>query len=176
MKDVTSTSFGLVIAWLLPGLSTFYCISLWSDDANKVLGSVLTAESTVGLFVMVMLAGVALSLLVTLPRWLLFEELIGRKTRLADTDYRVLKDEQRLTAFRQIVEWHYRYHQFWGSIAIVAPFGFVGWIKSSWQKMPWGNIAIAIIAFVLAEAMIAIGAWAAYKKFVARANSILKGD
>ena len=32
MKDVTSTSFGLLIAFLLPGLAAFYGLSLWSPE------------------------------------------------------------------------------------------------------------------------------------------------
>ena len=53
MKDVTSTSFGLVIAYLLPGLMALYALSYFSIPVHALFLTFLKAESNVGLFLLV---------------------------------------------------------------------------------------------------------------------------
>ncbi len=65
MKDVTSTSLGLLIAYLLPGLVALYAFSLWPGPLQSQFQVFLTAESNVGLFLLVILAAIALGLQIT---------------------------------------------------------------------------------------------------------------
>jgi hypothetical protein len=48
MKDITSTSFGYIIAFLLPGLVGMYGLGYWSEGIHKLLAPVLAADATVG--------------------------------------------------------------------------------------------------------------------------------
>jgi hypothetical protein len=124
MKDVTSTSFGLLIAYLLPGLVALYAFSLWLNSIQSQFKVFLTAESNVGLFLLVVLAAITLGLQVTAPRWVLFELILFkllfwliskkqyRKHVLSSEDFLILGVRSKLEAFRAATDEYYRYHQF----------------------------------------------------------------
>src|ERR1044072_4975504 len=121
MKDVTSTSFGLLIAFLLPGVAGLYVLSFWFPTVDEWLRTFLTAQSNAGLFFLVALAALTIGLQVTIIRWLLFEKWFGGADSLGATEFTALRDEQTLAAFRAAVDEHYRYHQFWGGMAVIIP-------------------------------------------------------
>lgn len=79
----------------------------------------MTLESNVGLFFLVGLAALTLGLLVTLFRWVLFEKWICKEVSFKPEDFKNLKGEPNLLAFRAVVDEHYRYHQFWGGMFLV---------------------------------------------------------
>lgn len=76
MGGVTSTSFGLLIAYLLPGLIGLYGASLWSNAVSKVFSTFLTSSSNVGLFILILLGSLVVGLVVSGLRWLLVEVLL----------------------------------------------------------------------------------------------------
>ncbi len=81
MKDVSSTTFGLLIAFLLPGFVGLYGLTYWSRGVSRLFDSFLTAQSSAGFFLLVTLAALVLGLQATLLRWLLFERWLCRKNR-----------------------------------------------------------------------------------------------
>jgi hypothetical protein len=87
LKDVTSTSFGLLIAFLLPGLEASYALSLWSDSVAKVLNIFLTSSSNLGLFLLVLTGALTFGLVVAVFRWLVFELWICRRHKLRNSDF-----------------------------------------------------------------------------------------
>jgi len=176
MKDVTSTSFGLLIAFLLPGLVGLYALSFWWTTLRRVFDTFLTVESNVGLSVMVLLAALALGLQVTVLRWVIFECWICKKDRLVPTDFAALGGESKLSSFRAAVDEHYRYHQFWGGMVLVIP---VLWLAIVWEY--WGGltkleISLCSAALVAVEAITALAAREAFHKYVTRAKYILNGE
>jgi len=48
MKDLTATSFGYLIAFLLPGVFGLYALSAWLPEAGERLQPILKADATVG--------------------------------------------------------------------------------------------------------------------------------
>lgn len=174
-KDITSTSFGLVIAYLLPGITGLYSLKFWHPMVREVFGKFLNAESNVGLFLIVMLASLILGLHITLFRWLIFECLMCRSYRLNPSDFVELGTEPKLTAFRAAVDEHYRYHQFWGGMCIVLPLGFAGWIKDFWGTLSTPSFFWIFAIFMAVELTTGIGAFAAYTRYVERARRIIKG-
>src|SRR5882757_4441646 len=121
--DVTSTSFGLVIAYLLPGLAGLACLPFWSQRAKSVLDTFTKTESNVGLFLLVVMVGLAIGLMIAALRWVIYELLLCRSYRLRPEDFAHLGvDEKRLEAFTAAVDAHYRYHQFWGGMSVAIPF------------------------------------------------------
>ena len=56
MKDVTITSFGLIIAYLLPGFAGLYGLSFWSVHVSLIFSTFSTSASNIGLFLVVILA------------------------------------------------------------------------------------------------------------------------
>lgn len=60
LKDVTSTSFGYVIAFLLPGLAALYALGLWSAKIAGILSTFLTSNSNIGLFLLIIATALGL--------------------------------------------------------------------------------------------------------------------
>lgn len=173
--DITSTSFGLLIAYLLPGLVTLFGLSYWLPDLRRLFETFLNGESNLGLFLLMALASIAASLQVTLIRWALFELFICRRNALTPDDFKTLGEEGKFTAFRGAVDEHYRYHQFWGSMVIALPVLFGGWAwRSRVFSHLWSGLLVLLIFLVL-EALTALGAARAYINYVNRARTIMKG-
>ena len=80
MEDVTSTSFGLVIAYLLPGFAAFFAVSFWSPPISDLFSKFLEAESNIGRFLLVIVCSLIAGLEVTIFRWIFFEKWLCRKT------------------------------------------------------------------------------------------------
>jgi hypothetical protein len=152
---VTATAFGLLIAYMLPGLTALYGLSFWSSAIERVLSILVTTESNAALFFLVLLIALIAGLFASLVRWLLLDLTLCRwlfakerllfaftwkgsrrglkcpaLTRPSPSDYLHLGKGQILTAYRAFVEETYRYYQFWGATAIVMPIPIVGWLLS----------------------------------------------
>jgi hypothetical protein len=176
VNDVTSTSFGLVIAFFLPGLAAFYSLCYWSSPIDQLFKTFLTTESNVGLFLLVVAAAVIIGLQITLVRWLLFEIWLCRSKKLEPSFFKKLStDEKYLIAFRAVVDEHYRYHQFWGGICIVIPVLVVGWLRESWNTLTLWQIVLTIIVFISGELLTGWAAASAYQLYSTRAKEILHG-
>lgn len=171
MKDITSTSFGLVIAYLLPGLALLYAIGLLEPHVGALFATFLGADSNFGLFLLVILLGLVAGLQITVFRSLLFEELTTN--RLQAEDFTHLDSEDKLLAFRAAVDENYRYHQFWGGIALVVPVWYVVWLLKNAPNGLWSWVIFVVSLLVLESATV----WAArvsYANYVARSKRIMK--
>lgn len=173
VKDITSTSFGLLIAFLLPGLVGLYSLSCWSMTLRKVFDTFLTVNANVGLSVVVLLAALAVGLLVTAVRWAVFECWICKKDHLSSSDFERLNGESKLLVFRAVVDEHYRYHQFWGGMCIVIPALAIGMFQEYWTFLSAGRIVISSIFVVAIEIISGIAACKAFHNYVTRAKQIL---
>lgn len=176
MKDVTSTSFGLLIAFLLPGLAGLYSISFWSLRIRTVFETFLTAQSNVGLSILVLLAGLTVGLIVTVLRWGIFECGVSRKYSLGAAEFAKLDSDSKLASFRAAVDEHYRYHQFWGGMFVVFPFLFIGALKEYWSAMTDARVVLFFVALVIMEIITGVAAHVAFKNYGTRAKHILTGD
>jgi hypothetical protein len=175
MKDVTSTSFGLVIAFLLPGLACLYGLSFWHTGTREVLQQFLKADANAGLFLLVLLGSLSLGLLLSPFRYYLYEELLWRKDKLHPSEFSKLGEGEKLAAFRAAVDEHLRYHQFWGGMSIAIPISYLGWLRDSWASFPI-TIALSLLAFCLIEWVTGKAALRAYELYVTRARQIMKGE
>jgi len=176
MKDVTSTSFGLLIAFLLPGFSGFYALGFYSGHVRDILAKFREAESNLGWFLVVLLMSLTAGLLLTLARWLIFEQGFCRHQRLPAERMANLRFPAKFVAYRAAVDETYRYHQFFGGMAIVIPFAYIGWLREAWPGLTRFSLSLTLVLFLLIEALTAYGAAYAYRNFTAWAGSILGGS
>jgi small-conductance mechanosensitive channel len=196
MKDITSTSFGFLIAYLLPGLVALYAFSLWLDPIQSQLKVFLTADANVGLFLLVILTAIALGLQLTAVRWVVFELLLfkallkivirkfkrwskkhrlSEQLRLSEEDFSSLGVPGKLEAFRAATDEHYRYHQFWGGMTIVLPILYLA-LRSSPSYSSWVKSCWSVAVFVVIEIITFAAAIKAYSRYASRGNKIMKGD
>jgi hypothetical protein len=173
LKDVTTTSFGLIIAYLLPGLLGLYALSLWSPRILALLQSFKTAQSSIGLFFFVALIALIIGVEMTALRWAVFELLLCRGNRLMPEDFAGMTSDK-AAAFNVAIDENYRYHQFFGAMTILLP--ILG-ISLAWKfGLPTIGLTFCwIAAFIIVEAITIGAAVEAYKRYVARARRILRG-
>ena len=129
MKDVTSTSFGLIIAYLMPGLAALYGTTFWAGKADEILQRVIAGESDLSLALLIAGSALLLGLLLNVLRWLFFERFVCRHIKLSPQVFAAMKDEHRLQTFVAVIEETFRYHQFFGNMAVLIPFLYLSWLK-----------------------------------------------
>lgn len=169
MKDVSSTTFGLIIAFLLPGFAGVFALSFWAPAVADLFSRFIEAESNVGRFLLMILCSLVVGLEVSVCRWLIFEQFLCRNYKRDFSKYRHLGDQSKLLGFRAAVDETYRYHQFWGGMAIVTPFIAWGLV----QRATEGRCLMAFM-FLLVEGLNIAGAWSAYQNYIDRTNRILE--
>jgi hypothetical protein len=173
MKDLTSTSFGYLIAFVLPGLFGIYALSAWVPSVADFLKPIGDADATVGPSAVLLIISVGMGLILSALRFLTFEKLLCHKHKLPPNLFETLALEGKLSSFRAVADEHYRYHQFYGGCAVALFILFVGW----WRSINWAHdlgFLEAALAFLGIEALLVFSAGDTYVKFVKRGNVVLK--
>src|SRR5438445_10216521 len=108
MKDVTSTSFGLLIAFLLPGLVTLFGLLLWVPPLRAEVPKLLPADLNVASVLIDILFALTLGLIISPLRFIIFEKWIADRVKLqtlGPSDFAALSStEAGMTAFREVVD------------------------------------------------------------------------
>lgn len=173
MKDLTSTSFGYVIAFLLPGVFGSYALTYWSPAAGVLLQPLLKADTNVGPSAVFLLVCVGMGLLLAAVRYFVFESLLCHNHKLPQDMFAKLVEENRLSSFQAVVDQHYRYHQFYGGCAIAALLMFTGWMHSHWELSC--RLLILTLGFLLFELLVVSAGRQTYIQFVKRGTIVVQG-
>ena len=171
MTSYGYTSFGLLIGFFLPGFAGLFCLRFWSASVDRWFDAVITPSSGVGPLSVVLLISLVVGLQVSLFRWLIFEKWLCRHDRLEEKYFKTLSDEGHLSAFQVVIEQHYRYHQFWGGIAVVIPVGMLGWMLSG-LELNWPS-ALTLGFLIFVEGLTVVGAIEAFRFYTKRAKAVL---
>ena len=118
MSPVTDRSFGLLIAYLLPG---FMFLWLWEQEFPAVSSWLAVNPGhapTVGGFLYITLASIGVGLLLSTLRWAILDQL-HHASGLKTPDWSQLQDVAHLDAYRLVIDLHYRYYQFYGSTVLL---------------------------------------------------------
>lgn len=120
-------NFGVVIAFWLPGFVLLWGLTYSFPEVSKFLPkSTETEAPTVGGFLYVTLASLAVGLMVSAVRWMLVDIFLHDVTRVKrpNIDFGKLTEKDAYLAFQGIVENHYRYYQYYANtlVALVAAF------------------------------------------------------
>ena len=174
VKDLTSTSFGYIIAFLLPGLLGLYAMSYWSSRASELIGPALKAEANVGPSIILLLIALGIGLCVSALRFFLFEKLLCRAHTFPADMFSKLRAEGRLTSFKAVVDEHYRYHQFYGGCAVAVLILYAGWLRHAFQDIDLGFLLVTA-AFGLFEWLTVATAKDAFVRYVQRGTIIVNG-
>lgn len=172
MKDVTSTSFGYVIGFLLPGMLGLYALGLWFPEVQSLLVPATTKDATLGPSFFLLLSALTVGLLVSGIRFYVFQEWICRSHRLGREIFKGLTGD-RLTSFKAVVDEHYRYHQFYGGCAIAIPVLFAGWVRGKWFTAGCGQTALWIAGFLLLETFLIFTARGSFIDYTSRSKEIV---
>jgi hypothetical protein len=175
MKDLTSTSFGYVIGFLLPGLLGLYGLSFWSNAVQQILQPALKAEAAVGPSAILLLVALGVGLCISAVRFVVFERLLCRKHHFPADMFQKLTLENRLISFKAVVDEHYRYHQFYGGCAVALAILYGGWLRQGWLGINVTMIMISL-GFLAFEWLMIHTAADAFKRYVERGTTVVAGN
>jgi hypothetical protein len=170
IKDVTSTTFGLIIAYLLPGLTAFYAMSFWSLRVENWFDHILSGDASFGLSMFVIFGAIVIGLQLQVARWLVFECLICRDCRFDENTLARVSDAEKFPVYRLLVDEQLRYHQFWGAMLFAQPLLFWGWLATQKEhKIPtW----LSIILMLSCEIATFCAAITSLKRYVSARRNI----
>ena len=175
MSDFGSTTFGYLIAYVLPGLTAGIAGGFLSDRVQQLFSTVID-EQNLPLGLICALMTIAVGLFLSLFRALIFEEWLWRNERLSADDYSALADdEQTFSAYDRVVDDAYRFHQFWGGMALALPPLVLGGVLHGRATAEGSETAAVILLGLAFEAGALWAAGATYRRYLTRVRKILNG-
>ena len=164
--ELSERSFGLLIAYLIPGWVVLLGVSLKSTVvAQWMAGSIAQTPSVAG-FLFATLASIAIGVFVSTVRWLTVDRLIGLVgVKPTSMDFGEL--HQRHLALKLLIESHYRYYQFHSNLIVALPIAcLMRWHEKGIQ---WAEIFLLLIVV----AVLTAGAYDTLEKYFKRMREVL---
>ena len=173
MNEFGSTTFGYLIAYLLPGLTASVSGAFFSSHVAHLFSRVID-EQNLALGLMGSLGAIAVGLFLSLFRALIFEEWLWRADRLSADDYASLaSDDQVYKAYDRVTDEAYRFHQFWGGMALALPMLAAGIAIGGTGVATVERIAV-LVGIAGCEAGALWGAATCYRRYLARVQRVLE--
>lgn len=118
MTDLREDSFGLLIAYVVPGFLWLLQLSAFSEPLQQWLSAEPSAAPTIAGFLFATIASVGAGLTASTLRWLTVDTL-HHWTGVRPTPWTFRQLQANIDAFLAAVQYHYRYYQFYGNTAVV---------------------------------------------------------
>lgn len=150
MKNVSADNFGLLIAYLLPGLTVLWGLGYVSPTMRSWLGTTSTSPPTIGGFLYVTLASVAAGLIVSTVRWAVLDT-IHHWTGIRRPNWDFARLQENVTAFDVLIEIHYRYYQHYGNMLVSLAFAYAARRSALglWSApLGWLDLGLLLLALV----------------------------
>ena len=103
-KEFISTLFGLLVAYLLPGLLAITSVAFFYEPIEKQLLTVTGATAPSGISVFLFLAAVLAGVQLNVVRWAIYVKLVGKKHALSPKAMAALGHPKRAEQYRLFVE------------------------------------------------------------------------
>lgn len=157
-SDIIDRNFGVVIAFWLPGFLLLWGLTYSFPGLGALLPNSIGAEApTIGGFLYVTLASLAVGLVISAVRWMVIDWLLHHVfgPRESILDFGKLRNTEAYAVFQGAVENHYRYYQYYSNtlISVLAALITYLFIKGpctiSWPI--WVGLAVTCLALFLAS-------------------------
>lgn len=149
MKEVSKQNFGLLIAYLLPGLVTLWGISYFSETVRLWLTTGDAASPTVAGFLYVTLAAFTAGLTLGAIRTVTVD-VLHHHTGVVKPEWDFSEFQTKFWAFNQLVESHYCFYQFYAHMCLALPTLFVARLVSTTEVMDrWLLVGCLVLELVL---------------------------
>lgn len=173
VRDLSSTSLGYIIAFLLPGLLSLFGLRYWSEDVSRFLQPALAAEASVGPSIIILLVALGLGIAISVLTGLVVEKALCRGSLLPEALFERLIDKDRLTLFKVLVDEHYRYCQFYGGTAIALAVVYTGWVEQRGLGTDRRFVSVTL-GLILLVGLLLYAAKGEFESFVSRADVLTK--
>jgi|KBSMisStandDraft_5_1062788.scaffolds.fasta_scaffold11686_6 hypothetical protein len=136
--DNLSKSFGLGIAFLIPGAVGLYAISFYVPTIESWFGAATDGETTVGGFLFAILGSAGMGVFISGVRWLVLESEYGVRALKyefaprppAGLDLARRRDEKCEAAYQDLLFRHYQFYQFYANMPFALGFLYSAWTLS----------------------------------------------
>ena len=125
MKDPLGKSFGLTIAFLIPGMVALYALSYFMPDLKTWFGLVAEQPTTVGGFLFVVVGSTGVGVVVSGVRWFLCDWFLAPRVRMNAQRRREGETE---AAYQALIANHYQYYQFYANTSVALVWLFLSWL------------------------------------------------
>ncbi|HQR05642.1 MAG TPA: hypothetical protein PLN21_02415 [Gemmatales bacterium] len=115
-RETPINDFGLIIAYILPGLLALHGLGYVISPIHQLMDPSL-AQPTIAGFLLVTLASVGMGLMTSTVRWLVIDTIHHHTGVVADA-WDFAKLQANAAAFDMLVNYQYRYYQFYGNTLI----------------------------------------------------------
>lgn len=151
MLEVSQRNFGLLIAYVVPGVIMLWGMSFVVPDLRPWLLQLPSEPPTFGGFLYLLLAGITLGMLTSVVRWAVIDS-IHHATGLPRPEWSDEMLDERLEGYDWIVENHYRYYQFYANTLVALLASLVLWrasLPNHVAGIGWFDFSIVILAAML---------------------------
>lgn len=150
MQTVTNDNFGPLIAYLVPGATALLGVSPFSATLREWFATAPASSPTVGGFLYVTVASIAVGMTLSAIRWLVVDTIHGR-TGLKPPPLDFAGLGQNVEAFVLLIEIHYRHYQFYANMLVAVAIAYgchrvrVGDLSLGWIDL--GAVLLEIVFF-----------------------------
>lgn len=168
MNGASLKSFGVIIAFILPGFICTWGVSLHSDlVANWISGNEVSQASVGGILFSSVLA-LGCGLIASTVRWFILDSIHHwTGIRKQTWDYRKL--QANISAYQLLEENHYRFYQFYGNSLCALIFAYVSWKLTGGILIGWPDFGVVVISIILY-----FGSRDTLRKYYLRVNDLLE--
>ncbi len=172
MRDVTTQNFGLLIAYVLPGLTVLWGASPHAETLQSWLGAIPGEVPTVGGFLYATLASVAVGVIANTVRWLVVDR-IHHATGILRPKLDFSRLHDRVAAYDFFNRHHYEHYQAHGNMLVGLVFVYIARRLQSGSPSTFGVIDLG---YVLLGAVLFAGSRDTLRKFYTRAEAVLSDE
>ena len=146
MKELSVANFGILIAYLLPGVTALWGLSYWSPTVQAWLGTeTTTTNPTVAGFLYVTLAAIAAGLIVSAVRSMTVDT-VHKWTQLTRPEFNYADLANKIAGFDVLVRHHYDYYKFHGNMLVAVVFAYAARRASlGWFTLPVGWFDLGVL-------------------------------
>jgi hypothetical protein len=165
-QEVSDTTFGLFIAYVLPGLTVLYGSTLLGSGLGGWASLGDTPEPSVGQLLLILVQALAVGLTVSTVRWLVLDTL-HHKTGVQPTNWDFAALEDGVAAFELLIHIHYRYYKFHANMVTALVLSYAaGGYALGWRGIAYGGL---IVLFFL-------GSRDSLRKYYTRSSQLLSAS
>jgi hypothetical protein len=171
MPDI-SKGFGLIIAFLQPGLVGLYALSYVEPAIREWFGLASTQNASVGGFLFVVVASVGMGVFLSGLRWLVLDWAFADPPAV-DSRRRAI-DPQTEAIYEDIRSQHYRYYQFYANMLCAIVLLYVAWFATTAPSWPVARLRFGVL--VVACVILFLSARDAVTKYDQKVLHLLADD
>lgn len=169
MNDVTTANFGPLVSYLAPGATILASISQFSPTLQRWFASSPNNTPTIGGFLYVTVASIAVGMTVSAVRWAVVDQL-HRFTGVPPPRLNFKALSRNVEAFSLLIEIHYKHYLFYANMQVATAVAYACYRVHVGGLWPLGWIDLGVL---LLETVFFLTSRDTLAKYYARSEQLL---